>query len=76
MPVRTRGSSEIGGRFWHTTGVSQTRMKQESEPATDAPHDADESPETEPDSREIGGRQGPDPTRYGDWEKAGRCIDF
>ncbi|MEO8670535.1 MAG: succinate dehydrogenase assembly factor 4 [Tahibacter sp.] len=26
--------------------------------------------------REIGGRQGPDPTRYGDWEKNGRCIDF
>lgn len=26
---------------------------------------------------EIGGRQdGPDPTRYGDWEKNGRCIDF
>ncbi len=25
---------------------------------------------------EIGGRQGPEPTRYGDWEKAGRCIDF
>ena len=26
--------------------------------------------------REIGGREGPDPTRYGDWEKNGRCIDF
>ena len=25
---------------------------------------------------EIGGRNGPDPTRFGDWEKAGRCIDF
>jgi len=25
---------------------------------------------------EIGGRNGPDPTRYGDWEKDGRCIDF
>lgn len=26
---------------------------------------------------EIGGRQnGLDPTRYGDWEKNGRCIDF
>jgi len=25
---------------------------------------------------ELGGRDGPDPTRYGDWEKAGRCIDF
>jgi len=26
--------------------------------------------------REIGGRGGLDPTRFGDWEKAGRCIDF
>jgi len=25
---------------------------------------------------EIGGREGPEPTRYGDWEKSGRCIDF
>ncbi len=25
---------------------------------------------------EIGGRAGPDPVRYGDWEKKGRCIDF
>jgi hypothetical protein len=27
--------------------------------------------------REYGGRRkGLDPTRYGDWEKDGRCIDF
>jgi hypothetical protein len=26
--------------------------------------------------REHGGRGGLDPTRYGDWEKNGRCIDF
>jgi hypothetical protein len=26
--------------------------------------------------REIGGREGPEPTRYGDWEMRGRCIDF
>jgi hypothetical protein len=25
---------------------------------------------------EIGGRKGPEPTRYGDWELRGRCIDF
>ena len=25
---------------------------------------------------EIGGRGGLDPTRYGDWEMNGRCIDF
>ena len=27
-------------------------------------------------AKEIGGRDGPEPTRYGDWEKNGRCIDF
>ena len=26
--------------------------------------------------KEFGGPQGPEPTRYGDWEKKGRCIDF
>jgi hypothetical protein len=25
---------------------------------------------------EIGGPAGPEPTRYGDWERKGRCIDF
>jgi hypothetical protein len=27
-------------------------------------------------AREINGRDGPDPTRYGDWEKKGLAIDF
>ena len=26
--------------------------------------------------KEIGGPKGLEPTRYGDWEKKGRCIDF
>jgi hypothetical protein len=25
---------------------------------------------------EFGGRGGPDPTRYGDWEIGGKCVDF
>ncbi len=25
---------------------------------------------------EIGGPEGLEPTRYGDWERRGRCIDF
>ena len=32
--------------------------------------------ETSERPREIGGRDGPEPTRFGDWEKNGRCIDF
>jgi len=27
-------------------------------------------------SKEVGGRDGPEPTRFGDWELRGRCIDF
>lgn len=27
-------------------------------------------------TEETGGPDGPEPTRYGDWEKKGRCIDF
>ncbi|HEX3347445.1 MAG TPA: DUF1674 domain-containing protein [Acetobacteraceae bacterium] len=26
--------------------------------------------------KEIGGPAGPEPTRYGDWERNGRCTDF
>jgi len=36
-------------------------------------------PEIQPEIRlktEIGGQTGPEPTRYGDWEKNGRCTDF
>ncbi len=28
------------------------------------------------DVEEVGGPAGPEPTRYGDWERNGRCIDF
>ena len=29
-----------------------------------------------PETGEIGGPRGPEPTRYGDWERKGRVIDF
>lgn len=29
-----------------------------------------------PRPRELGGREGPEPTRYGDWEKKGIASDF
>ena len=45
------------------------------EPAPDAaaPKPAAPKPAPEP---EFGGPPGPEPTRYGDWERGGRCIDF
>ena len=32
--------------------------------------------ENPPKAVEYGGPKGPEPTRYGDWEQAGRCTDF
>ena len=32
--------------------------------------------ELEARPKEMGGRDGPDPARYGDWEKKGIAIDF
>lgn len=29
-----------------------------------------------PRPEETGGPQGPEPTRFGDWERKGRCVDF
>lgn len=31
---------------------------------------------SEQQPEEYGGPKGKEPTRYGDWEKKGRCIDF
>lgn len=33
-------------------------------------------PNADPVPKEIGGPRGLEPTRYGDWERKGRCIDF
>jgi len=49
--------------------------RQPVESGADRPDEA--SPAAEPARPvEIGGPPGPEPTRYGDWEKGGRCIDF
>jgi homeobox protein ESX1 len=54
-------------------------------PGPDAPlpgEDPDPTPAGDPPAeepvrmREIGGPAGPEPTRYGDWERKGRAYDF
>jgi hypothetical protein len=34
------------------------------------------APEVIPAQTEHGGKPGPEPTRYGDWERGGICWDF
>ncbi len=48
-------------------------------PADDtAENKTEESPKRKPKQApgEIGGPDGPEPTRYGDWERNGICTDF
>ncbi|KAJ7531741.1 hypothetical protein O6H91_14G057100 [Diphasiastrum complanatum] len=40
------------------------------------PVEEEDGVDKNPKTGEIGGPRGPEPTRYGDWEKAGRCSDF
>lgn len=51
-------------------------MGNETESKTSDPQPATPEPATPAPPKEIGGPKGPEPTRYGDWERAGRCVDF
>jgi len=66
--------------FWQTSASSMQPTQQFPPDAADAAPTATAVPAavvaTAPRPREIGGPTGPDPTRFGDWERKGRCIDF
>jgi hypothetical protein len=66
--------------FWQNspvTPISEVKNAIEAAELTDAAAaDAAALITAKPKPREVGGREGPEPTRYGDGELKGRCIDF
>lgn len=53
------------------------KMPKQPEPAAEQPAEPARPTITETRKpKEIGGPSGPEPTRYGDWERNGRCTDF
>lgn len=51
------------------------RKSADTEATSEAP--APKKPQTGLETpAEIGGPEGPEPTRFGDWERNGRCYDF
>jgi hypothetical protein len=58
----TTNTNELAGHAAHAPGAAEPVQRR--------------TPLAERGPREHGGRGGLDPTRYGDWEKNGRCIDF
>jgi hypothetical protein len=52
------------------------RPRDDRAASEEIPSGDDRAASEEIPSGEIGGPSGPEPTRFGDWEKKGRCIDF
>jgi hypothetical protein len=57
-------------------GHKQEPSDRHVEPESDRRAEAENAENIIERQREIGGPSGPEPTRYGDWERAGRCVDF
>ena len=66
----------VGGHFLHSVPGKLEELDegkhpyQEKEPLPAWPNN------TNPTTGEVGGPRGPEPTRYGDWERKGRVSDF
>ena len=67
--MKEKGMTQNDHSKTETSGAAETEANEEEKQEGET---QDECREPE----EIGGPKGPEPTRYGDWEKRGRCIDF
>lgn len=82
----------LGGRFWYSAEETRSgnnvlkpraktplgkldQMSQPKETLLNDPY-APFPNSTNPLTGEVGGPTGPEPTRYGDWERKGRVSDF
>lgn len=52
-------------------GDQGSKKKRAASPVASSP-----IPDPRPPIPEQGGPKGPEPTRYGDWEIKGKCVDF
>ena len=56
--------------------AGQTAAAADTPAHAGAPTPAQATPVIAAKVPEIGGPAGPEPTRYGDWERKGVCVDF
>ncbi len=67
-PAETRNPSDLPAEVPSTGNVAAPTL-----PTPPSSHSIPRATALPP---EVGGPSGPEPTRYGDWERKGRCIDF
>ena len=64
-------------KFWHNyTMENKNKSLKRSGTKNFEKNKNQETSKVQKQPKEVGGRGGLDPSRYGDWEKDGRCIDF
>ncbi len=71
-PQKTQKKAEGGARP-QAVDTSGLDARTKAERLADA---AGAAQRAESPTGEVGGPKGLEPTRYGDWERAGRCVDF
>ena len=59
----------------HPTPQGAVQGKPQGKPLPAPGNKAEPAPDSQA-PKEIGGPSGPEPTRYGDWERKGICVDF
>jgi hypothetical protein len=77
IPPDQPGTPQPGRPVPEPTGPSQPPPAQEPPlPGETIPPVGDPPTEKPLRQKEVGGPSGPEPTRYGDWERKGRVSDF
>lgn len=71
---KTSNPEPVGGNKAEDGAASHKRKDQQPHVAQDATAPEHDLPEHR--AEEHGGQKGLEPTRFGDWEKKGRCTDF
>lgn len=75
--VSTETSNDMDGKQQSEEGHWVTMEGREDSHPSDEKDDQDDGGlDINTETGEVGGPHGPEPTRYGDWEKGGRCYDF
>jgi hypothetical protein len=76
--VTIMGLERVPERGYLIVGTQQKtdQLTEQSSQSAEPPAEQVDTDQNPSKAIEYGGPKGPEPTRYGDWEQAGRCTDF
>ena len=75
-PAKPAAEAPAGKRRVAPADLARAEADARAAQETQAETQAKDGPEEDRKPEELGGPSGPEPTRYGDWERKGICYDF